>query len=250
MDVLNLTLLGAPGAGKGTQAARLRDDLDLAYLATGDLLRGHRSRQTELGRAASEHMREGRLVPDELVITMITEELPDDPDRGFLLDGFPRTVTQADALDDLLRARGRRLTAAILVDAPDDVVVERISGRRVCPNGHVFHTRHNPPEREGVCDQDGAPLIRRDDDEPQTVRRRLAVYHDATEPVIDRYEVLGQLLRVDGARSADAVFAEIRSALAGPAASGRKRRGGGPVPTVSSVMPGRKGAADGTSGHR
>jgi adenylate kinase len=241
MAPLNLTLLGAPGAGKGTQAAYLRDDLDLTYLATGDMLRGHRSRQTELGVTASEHMQEGRLVPDELVITMITEELPDDPDRGCLLDGFPRTVTQADALDDLLRARGRRLTAAILVDAPDDVVVERISGRRVCPNGHVFHIRHNPPEREGVCDEDGAPLIRRDDDEPQTVRRRLVVYHDATEPVIDRYEVLGQLLRVDGARAPDAVFAEILSALAGPAASGRRRR---------SMMPRRKEDTHGTSGHR
>jgi adenylate kinase len=216
MAPLNLTLLGAPGAGKGTQAARLRDDLDLAYLATGDLLRAHRSRQTELGRAASEYMRTGRLVPDELVIAMLTEELPDDPDRGLLLDGVPRTVTQGDALDDALRARDRRLTAAILVDVPDDVVVERLSGRRVCPNGHVFHVRHNPPEQDGVCDEDGTPLIRRDDDEPQTVRRRLAGYHDATEPLIDRYAALGQLLRVDGARSADEVYTEIRQALSVP----------------------------------
>jgi adenylate kinase len=216
MATLNLTLLGAPGAGKGTQAARLRDDLDLAYIASGDLLRAHRSRQTELGQAASEYMREGQLVPDELVISMITEELPDDPDRGFLLDGFPRTVTQADALDHALREGDRQLTAAILVHVPDDVVVERISGRRVCPNGHVFHVRHNPPEREGVCDKDGAQLIRRDDDEPQTVRRRLAVYHDAIEPVIDRYAALGQLLRVDGARTADEVYTEIRQGLPGP----------------------------------
>jgi adenylate kinase len=216
MAPLNLTLLGAPGAGKGTQAVRLRDDLDLAYLATGELLRAHRSRQTELGRAASEYMRTGRLVPDELVIAMLAEELPDDPDRGLLLDGVPRTVTQADALDDALQARARRLTAAILVDVPDDVVVERISGRRVCPNGHVFHVRHDPPEREGVCDDDGAPLIRRDDDEPQTVRRRLAGYHDATEPLIDRYAALGRLLRVDGARSADEVYTEIRQALSVP----------------------------------
>jgi adenylate kinase len=158
-------------------------------------------------------MRTGRLVPDELVIAMLAEELPDDPAQGLLPDGVPRTVTQADALDDALHARDRRLTAAILVDVPDDVVVERISGRRVCPNGHVFHVRNDPPAQEGVCDDDGAPLIRRDDDEPQTVRRRLAGYHDATEPLIDRYAALGRLLRVDGARSADEVYTEIRQAL-------------------------------------
>jgi adenylate kinase len=215
MAPLNLTLLGAPGAGKGTQAVRLRDDLDLAYLASGDVLRAHRGRGTELGRAASAYMLEGRLVPDEVVIAMITEDLPEDPGRGFLLDGVPRTITQADALDDALHAGGRRLTAAILVDVSDEVAVERISGRLVCANGHVFHVRHNPPEREGVCDEDGAPLIRRNDDEPGTVRRRLTVYHDATKPVIERYEALGQLLRVDGARSADEIYGEIRQALSG-----------------------------------
>jgi adenylate kinase len=212
---LTVTLLGPPGAGKGTQAARLCDELKLAYVATGDMLRSHRRRRTELGLAASEHMRAGRLVPDELVIAMITEALPADPDTGLVIDGFPRTVAQAEALDELLRARGRRLTAAILVDVADDVVVERISGRRVCPNGHVFHVRYNPPEREGVCDEDGALLVRRDDDEPQTVRRRLAVYHDATEPVIDRYARLGELLCVDGASSADEILTEICQALAG-----------------------------------
>jgi adenylate kinase len=210
---LTVTLLGPPGAGKGTQAARLCDELDLTYVATGDMLRGHRSRGTALGLAASEHMRSGRLVPDELVIAMITEAIPDDPETGLLLDGFPRTVAQAEALDELLRARGRRLTAAILVDLADDVVVERISGRRVCPDGHVFHVSHNPPEREGICDEEGAPLVRRDDDEPQTVRRRLTVYHDATEPVIDRYARLGQLLRVDGSSSADEILTEICQAL-------------------------------------
>jgi adenylate kinase len=212
---LTVTLLGPPGAGKGTQAARLCDELNLAYIATGDMLRDHRSRGTQLGLAASEHMRAGRLVPDELVITMITEALPDNPDTGLVIDGFPRTVAQAAALDELLRARGRRLTAAILVDVADDVVVERISGRRVCPNGHVFHVRYSPPEREGICDEEGALLVRRDDDEPQTVRRRLTVYHDATEPVIDRYGRLGQLLRVDGTSSADEILAEICQALPG-----------------------------------
>jgi adenylate kinase len=210
---LTVTLLGPPGAGKGTQAVRLCDELDLTYVATGDMLRGHRSRGTALGLAASEHMRAGRLVPDELVIAMITEALPADPETGLLLDGFPRTVAQAEALDELLRARGRRLTAAILVDLADDVVVERISGRRVCPDGHVFHVSHNPPEREGICDEDGAPLVRREDDEPQTIRRRLTVYHDATEPVIDRYARLGQLLRVDGSSSADEILTEICQAL-------------------------------------
>ena len=210
---LTVTILGPPGAGKGTQAARLCDELELAYVATGDMLRGHRSRGTELGLAASEHMSAGRLVPDELVIAMITDALPDNPDAGLVIDGFPRTVAQAEALDELLRQRGRRLTAAILLDVADDVVVARISGRRVCPNGHVFHVLHNAPEREGICDEDGEPLVRRDDDEPQTVRRRLTVYRAATEPVLDRYARLGQLLRVDGASSTDEILTEICQAL-------------------------------------
>jgi adenylate kinase len=212
---LNLILIGAPGAGKGAQAALLCERLDVAYLGTGDMLRGHRSRGTELGLAASEHMRAGRLVPDELVIAVIADALPDDPGAGVLLDGFPRTVAQAEALDELLHAGGRRLTAAIVLDVADAVAIERISGRRVCPSGHVFHVRYNRPARESICDEDGAPLILRDDDNPRAVRRRLALYHDETEPVIARYARLGQLLRVDGESSADEVFTEIRQALAG-----------------------------------
>ncbi|MDA0164997.1 adenylate kinase [Solirubrobacter ginsenosidimutans] len=218
---LNLTLLGPPEAGKGTQAAILREQFDVVYLATGDMLRRHRGRGTDLGLAASKPMHAGRLVPDDLVIAMVTDALPDDSGSGLLLDGFPRTVAQAEALDDLLRARDRCLTAAILVDVADDVVIDRISGRRVCPSGHVFHVRYNRPARESVCDEDGAPLVRRDDDHPEAVRRRLAAYHDATEPLIARYARLGQLLRVNGAPSADAVFSQIRqglSAMASPSA--------------------------------
>ena len=176
------------------------------------MLRGHRSRGTELGLAASEHMSAGRLVPDELVIAMITDALPDNPDTGLVIDGFPRTVAQAEALDELLRARGRRLTAAILVDVADDVVVERISGRRCARRPRVPCPAQRPRAR-GHLRRGRRPLVRRDDDEPQTVRRRLTVYHDATEPVIDRYARLGQLLRVDGASSTDEILAEICQAL-------------------------------------
>ena len=164
---LTVTLLGPPGAGKGTQAARLCDELELAYVATGDMLRGHRSRGTELGLAASEHMSAGRLVPDELVIAMITEALPDDPDAGLVIDGFPRTVAQA-------RSARRVAARSVGADSPPrsswtwrttwSSSASRAAG--CVRNGHVFHVLHNAPEREGICDEDGEPLVRRDDDEP------------------------------------------------------------------------------------
>ena len=158
MTDLNLVLLGPPGAGKGTQAARLRDDLDLPYLSTGDLLRRHRAKGTELGLQAASYMAEGRLVPDELVISMLMDAVENGPPHGFLLDGFPRTVVQADALEAALTEAGTALRAVLLIDAPDEVIIERISGRLTCPRGHVFHAEHSPPAVEGVCDHDGAPV--------------------------------------------------------------------------------------------
>ena len=213
MSELNLILLGPPGAGKGTQAARLSDDFGLPYIGTGDLLRGHRSEGTELGRKAEDYMSKGQLVPDELVIAMILDKVEEEGDDGFLLDGFPRTVGQADALSEELDKLGRRLTAALLIEAPDDVVVERLSGRRQCSNGHLYHVNYDPPKHEGVCDQCGRPLAQRDDDQPDAIRERLSVYHELTEPLKDYYEERGLLRRFDGSRSPAEVHDLIRATL-------------------------------------
>jgi adenylate kinase len=214
LSELNLILLGPPGAGKGTQASRLRHDFDLPYIATGDLLREHRSNGSELGREASAYMERGELVPDDLVIRMILEKIEQEGADGFLLDGFPRTIAQADALETAIGERRRRLTAALLVDAPDDEVVRRLSGRRQCRNGHVYHVENDPPKHDGVCDQDGTKLFQRDDDRPETVRKRLDVYHEQTEPLIDYYEERGLLRRFDGTRSPTEVHDHIRATLA------------------------------------
>ena len=213
MSELNLILLGPPGAGKGTQAARLREELDLPYIATGDLLRGHRADETELGLRAARYMASGRLVPDELVTAMVLPEIEDTAGRGFLLDGFPRSQAQAEALDKALEASGRQLSAVLLVDVPDDDLVDRIGGRRQCPDGHVYHLQSDPPAREGVCDHDDQPLIQRDDDKPETVRERLRVYHRETEPLVERYAERGLLRRLDGTLPPDEVYDQVRAVL-------------------------------------
>ncbi len=214
MSELNLILLGPPGAGKGTQAARLSDDFALPYIGTGDLLREHRREQTELGRQAEEFMAAGHLVPDDLVIAMILEKIADEGDDGFLLDGFPRTIGQADALGDEMEKRGRRLTAALLIEAPDEVVVERLSGRRQCSNGHLYHVTFDPPKHDNMCDQCGRPLVQRDDDRPEAIRERLEVYHELTEPLKDYYDECGLLRRFDGTRDKVEVHDHIRATLA------------------------------------
>lgn len=214
MSELNLILLGPPGAGKGTQAARLREDFSLAYIATGDLLREHREEGTELGQQAKEYMDAGDLVPDDLVLEMIIEKIEAEGSDGFLLDGFPRNLAQAERLQSALADKERRLTAALLVDAPDDVLMERITGRRVCSAGHTYHVEFDPPKHEGKCDQDGKPLVQRDDDKPETVKRRLAVYHETTEPIVDFYDEQGLLRRFDGTRDKTEVHDHIRATLA------------------------------------
>jgi adenylate kinase len=214
MSELNLILLGPPGAGKGTQASRLTEDFGLPYIGTGDLLREHTAEGTELGQQAQEYMDRGDLVPDDLVIAMILEKVEDEGDDGFLLDGFPRTIPQADALSEELEKRGRRLMAALLIDAPDDVVVKRLSGRRQCSKGHLYHVDFDPPKQDGVCDQCGRPLAQRKDDEPEKVQKRLATYHELTEPLIGYYEDRGLLRRFDGTRDKVEVHDHIRATLA------------------------------------
>ena len=217
MSELNLILLGPPGAGKGTQADRLQSDFALAHISTGDMLRAQVAEGTELGREAQQYMTAGKLVPDEVIVGMITERIGvDDARDGFLLDGFPRNEAQAQALGQALEGLQRRLTAALLIEVPDQEVVRRLGGRRVCVKNptHIYHVEFDPPKREGICDQDGSRLIQRDDDKEETIRTRLEVYHAKTKPLIGYYEEQGLLRRFDGSRTPNEVHDHIRATLA------------------------------------
>jgi adenylate kinase len=215
MSELNLVLLGPPGSGKGTQGERLQEDFRLPYYATGDILRSAVRDETELGKTAKEYMARGDLVPDDVIIGVIGERIqsPEAAD-GFILDGFPRTTPQAEALDRELEELGRELTATLLIDVPEDEIVRRLGGRRTCAKeGHVFHVDFNPPQSEDVCDIDGSPLLVRDDDKPEVIRHRLQQYREKTEPLISYYEDKGLLRRIGGTGSPDAVGDEIRALL-------------------------------------
>lgn len=217
MPELNLILLGPPGAGKGTQADRLREDFGLLHISTGDILRAEVAAGTELGEEAKRYMDAGELVPDQVIIEMITQRIDSGDARdGFLLDGFPRNTQQADALEDALERLDRRLTAVLLIEVPDEEVVRRLAGRRVCVKNpsHIYHVELDPPKHEDVCDQDGSRLIQREDDSEETIRRRLEVYHSQTEPLIAHYDRAGLLRRFDGQRDPDEVHAHIRATVA------------------------------------
>src|ERR1700756_2950653 len=210
-------MLGPPGAGKGTQAERLREDFGLLHIATGDILRAEVSNGTELGAEAKRYMDDGELVPDSVIIEMITQRVGGGEARdGFLLDGFPRNEQQADALRDALGALERRLNAALLIEVPDDELVRRLAGGRGCVKNptHIYHVEFDPPKHGGVCDQDGSRLIQRDDDKEETIRRRLQVSHAQTEPLIDHYDEAGMLRRFDGTRDPDEVHARVRATIA------------------------------------
>jgi adenylate kinase len=216
MPELNLVLLGPPGSGKGTQGERLNEDLRLPYYATGDILRGAVREETELGRTAKEYMDRGDLVPDEVIVGVIAERIDSSEALdGFILDGFPRTTPQAEALDAKLKELDRAVTAVLLIDVSDDEVVRRLGGRRTCEaNGHVFHVEFEPPAQEGVCDIDGSELIVRDDDKPEVIRKRLETYHEKTEPLVSYYDSRSVLRRIDGEAAPGEVAEQIRRTLA------------------------------------
>jgi len=216
MPELNLILLGAPGSGKGTQGERLQEDFRLPYYATGDILRAAVVEGTEIGKLAKEYMDRGDLVPDEVIIGVISERVEgEEAADGFILDGFPRTVGQAEALGEEMEKLRRSVTAAVLIDVSDEEVMRRLGGRRTCvKNGHIFHVDFDPPKNEGVCDICGARLIVRDDDKPEVIRHRLETYHEKTKPLVDYYEERGVLKRVDGSLEPDEVSNRIRALLA------------------------------------
>ena len=210
-----IVLLGPPASGKGTQAAKLRDALDLPHIASGDLFRENLKNETGLGLKAKEYMDRGELVPDDLTIAMVMDRLGRaDCAGGALLDGFPRTIAQAEALDEALAAQGHKVSVVPYIAVPEEVLVERVSGRRLCRVcGESYHVKFNPPQQPGVCDTDGGELYQRDDDKPETVRKRLEVYWEQTSPLIDYYRSQGVLVEVNGDQSIEAVTADLYAIL-------------------------------------
>lgn len=209
-------LLGPPASGKGTQAATLKEQLDLPHVASGDLFRYNLKNETELGRKAKAYMDKGELVPDDITIAMVLDRLErPDCEAGALLDGFPRTLAQAEALDGALGEKGQSIDRVLNIRVPDDVLVERVSGRRLCRTcGASYHVKFNPPQREGICDIDGGELYQRDDDKPETVRNRIQVYWEQTSPLIDYYRGQGILVDIDGDQPIDAVTEDLKAAVA------------------------------------
>ncbi len=208
---MKIIMLGAPGAGKGTQAKQIAGKYSIPHISTGDIFRANIKNGTELGKKAKEYMDQGLLVPDELTCDLVVDRIGrDDCKNGFVLDGFPRTIPQAEALTDALNKLGEKMDYAIDVDVPDENIVKRMSGRRACLDcGATYHVVSIPPKKEGICDACGNKLVLRDDDKPETVQKRLDVYHEQTQPLIDYYKKAGILKSVDGTQPMEDVFAEI-----------------------------------------
>ena len=205
---MKIIMLGAPGAGKGTQAKKIAAKYQIPHVSTGDIFRANIKNGTELGMKAKSYMDAGGLVPDEITIGMLLDRIHEaDCANGYVLDGFPRTIPQAESLTRALESMGESIDYAINVDVPDENIVSRMSGRRACLNcGATYHVVFNAPKTEGVCDVCGDKLVLRDDDKPETVQKRLDVYHDQTQPLIDYYKKAGVLVEVDGTQDMDAVF--------------------------------------------
>lgn len=212
---MKIVMLGAPGAGKGTQAKMIAGKYQVPHISTGDIFRANIKNGTELGRKAKEYMDQGLLVPDELTVDLVIDRLgQEDCKKGYILDGFPRTIPQAEALDKALAKLGEKMDYAIDVDVPDENIVSRMSGRRACTGcGATYHLVHNPSKKGDVCEVCGDTLILRDDDKPETVQKRLTVYHDQTQPLIDYYKGQGILRRVDGTQDMNDVFGAITEIL-------------------------------------
>ena len=212
---MRLIMLGAPGAGKGTQAAKVAESLHIPHISTGDIFRANIKNGTELGKKAKAFMDAGKLVPDELTCDLVADRLAQsDCSEGFILDGFPRTIPQAEALEEVLTKLGTKSDYAVNIDVPDEAIVSRMSGRRACVGcGATYHIVYNPPRTENVCDVCGQTLILRDDDKPETVQTRLKVYHDQTQPLIDFYSGKGALVTVDGTMGLEDVFKAILKAI-------------------------------------
>jgi adenylate kinase len=204
-----LVFLGPPGAGKGTQAKLLSQRMGVLHIATGDLLREAVKNQTPLGKKAKEYMDRGELVPDELIVQLIEETMP--KDGNVILDGFPRTVNQALALEEMLKGKGEKISKVLFFDVPDEVIIDRLSGRRVCSKcGAVYHVKYNPPKIEGVCDLCGGSLVQRDDDREEVVKKRLEVYRKQTQPLIEFYQDRGIIYRLDAEKGVEELFEEVK----------------------------------------
>lgn len=208
---MKIIMLGAPGAGKGTQAKQIAAKYNIPHISTGDIFRANIKGGTALGMEAKEYMDKGQLVPDELTVRILLDRVAnEDCKNGYVLDGFPRTIPQAEVLDTEVKKLGETVDFAVNVDVPDENIVKRMGGRRACVKcGATYHIEHVPPKTEGICDTCGSELILRDDDKPETVKNRLNVYHEQTQPLIDYYEKQGILHTVDGTRDMDVVFADI-----------------------------------------